>query len=143
MSSFTSALVTAGPKAIHPWGDRGWRIALSAQHVTGSSSDYWLVTPTPPPSHPVVSQFVSIPDPSHNGLVDSLVFALALHLGDEQVEGYLLDHHNVSIEGGVRVPVLGTHRGHASLSCRSSRKLRPPRCHYSGRRLPSRSRCGR
>jgi len=105
MPSFTTSLITAGPKSIAPWGDRKWRIALSAQYVSGSSSDYWLVTPTNPANHAVDGYALTVPQPDHEGVLDSLIYMLAIHLGDDDLEGYLFDHHNIEVADGLRVPV--------------------------------------
>jgi hypothetical protein len=103
MSSLTTALLTVGPNATHPWGDRVWRVALSAQYVSGSSSDYWLVSPTQPAQYPVIDKAIVLQSPGHIEVLDSVIFLVALHAGDTQIEGYLLDHHNISMEEGARL----------------------------------------
>lgn len=105
MSTITTTLLSVGPKAIHPWGDRAWKVALQAQYCSGSSADFWLVAPTQPAQHEVGSDIVMVQHPDHQGVLDSLVYLLALHLGNEEIEGYLHDHHNVTMDGDKRVPV--------------------------------------
>jgi len=102
MSTVSTTLLSVGPKSLHPWGDRAWRVGLTAQYCTGSSSDYWLVTPTQPAAYKVTQDTVVVPSPDHEGVLDSIIFLLALHLGNAQLEGFLLDHHNIHVTAGVR-----------------------------------------
>lgn len=103
MSKVSTVLMTAGPRSISPWGDRNWRVALSAQLVEGGSSAYWLASPTQPAQHPTAPNALIVEAPQHDEVVDSILMLLATHLGDGNVEGYLLDTHNVTLVDGVRV----------------------------------------
>lgn len=105
MTSYTNALLTAGPRTIGPWGDRLWRIGFAAQYVTGSSSDYWLVSTND--ASPTVADFESlvVPSPDETGVLDSILYLLAMQVGDPAVEQFLIEHHNVEIVAGRRVPV--------------------------------------
>ena len=103
MSKVSTVLLSAGPRSIGPWGDRDWRVALSAQLVEGGSVAYWLAAPTEPALHPAAPNALAIETPEHYVVVDSILMLLATHLGDENVEGYLLDTHNVTLVDGMRV----------------------------------------
>lgn len=102
MSKQTTALLTVGPKSIAPWGDRAWRIALTAQLVAANSGDYWIVTPTEPSAHAVRTSEVMVAVPQQESLIESVVMILAAHLGDEVVEACLRDTHNIEVVDGVR-----------------------------------------
>lgn len=102
MSKQTTALLTVGPKSIAPWGDRAWRIALTAQLVSANSGDYWIVTPTEPANHAVVPAEVMVEIPQRECLVASIVMLLAAHLGDEDVETSLTETHNIEVVDGIR-----------------------------------------
>jgi hypothetical protein len=101
LSRLSTALLSIGPRAISPWGDRVWRVAATAQLVEGSSA-YWIVTPTVPSQHTVTPGEVSVAAPSAEAVVDSVLFLLAAHFGDIEVETYLVETHNVSLKGGAR-----------------------------------------
>jgi hypothetical protein len=45
---------------------------------------------------------VSVAAPSAEAVVDSVLFLLAAHFGDIEVETYLVETHNVSLKGGAR-----------------------------------------
>ena len=102
MSKQTTALLTVGPKSIAPWGDRAWRIALTAQLVSANSGDYWIVTPTEPANHVVVPSEVLVEAPQQESLIESIIMLLAAHLGDEDVEACLSETHNMEVTDGVR-----------------------------------------
>ena len=76
---------------------------MTAQHVTGGGSDYWIVTPTHPAQHPVRPDTLVIEQPDLESTIDSVLMLLAVHVGDENVEGYLLDTANIDLVDGVRV----------------------------------------
>ena len=103
MTRPTTALLSAGPRTAGAWGDRAWRVALTAQLVSGGSADYWIVTPTVPALHSVEPAELPIEQPGAEFVVDSILLMLAAHLGDSAVEGYLLDSGNISLEGETRV----------------------------------------
>lgn len=103
MSRQTEALLTVSSRTSGPWGDRVWRCALTAQLVVGGSAAYWLVTPTQPANHSVSPAEIIIEVPDDDGMVDAIVMLLSVHLGGEDVEGNLLETHNVSVEDGVRM----------------------------------------
>ena len=103
MTRMTTATLTVGPRTLSPWGDRAWRVALVAQHVTGGGSDYWIVTPTQPAQHPARPDVLLIEQPDDESAIDSVLMLLAVHLGDENVEGYLMDTANIELVDGVRV----------------------------------------
>lgn len=102
MTRLTTALLTVAPRSIAPWGDRLWRVSLTAELVEGGSSAYWLVHPADPAARPVATDVVLISTPLTAGVVESLMLALAAHLGDEQTEGLLLDTHNIELLDGIR-----------------------------------------
>ena len=102
MSKQTTALLTVGPKSIFPWGDRLWRIALTAQLVSSNSGDYWIVTPTQPANHEVESDAVTVQEPQQECLIESIIMLLATHLGDEDVEACLIETHNLELDESVR-----------------------------------------
>jgi hypothetical protein len=102
MSRSTSALLTAGGRLSGPWADRLWRIALSAQYVSGGSADYWLVTPTLPVEHLVQPGEIEIQVADTEGVLDSVLMMLAAHLGGQHEEELLLETHNISLDAGTR-----------------------------------------
>jgi hypothetical protein len=102
MSKQTTALLTVGPRSIAPWGDRAWRITLTAQLVSANSGDYWIVTPTEPANHVVVPSEVLVEVPQQESLIESVIMLLAAHLGDEDVEACLLETHNIDTSVSVR-----------------------------------------
>ena len=102
MTRQTTALITAGPRTISPWADRAWRVSVTAQLVEGSDPVYWIVTPTQPALHSVSPDVVEVDGPFTESVVESVLMLLATHLGDEHVEGLLLDSHLVSLDGDVR-----------------------------------------
>jgi len=102
MTRFSTALLTIGPKSIAPWGDRAWRVAATAQLVEGSSP-YWIITPTQPAQHPVAPSEIGVPSPHSDSLVDSVLFLLATHFGEHDVEENLLESHNIELgDDGLR-----------------------------------------
>ena len=102
MSRLTTALLVAGPRSVGPWDDRIWRIALHASLVEGGSAAYWIPTPETPPLHIVSPSEVVIEDPDVDGLLDTTLLMLASQLGGEQVEAFLIETHNMTLENGVR-----------------------------------------
>jgi hypothetical protein len=102
MTRQTTALITAGPRTISAWGDRAWRVSVTAQLVEGSDPAYWIVTPTQPALHAVSPEVIEVDMPYSESVVESVIMLLATHLGNEQVERLLLESHLVSLDGGVR-----------------------------------------
>lgn len=98
----STALLTAGPRYTGAFADRAWRIAVCAQLVEGSDPAYWMVSPTEPALHLVSPELVEVDVPYSEAVVDSVIMLLATHLGDENIEGLLLDSHLVSVEESVR-----------------------------------------
>lgn len=103
MTRLTTATLMVGPRTLSPWGDRAWRVTLTAQHVSGGETDYWIVTPTQPAQHPVRPDELLIEQPDTENAIDSILMLMSAHVGDEHVEGYLLDTANIELEDGVRV----------------------------------------
>ena len=101
MSRQSTALLTIGPRSIAPWGDRVWRVSGTAQLVEGSTP-YWIVTPTAPASHPASPAEVEVVVPHPEAVVDSVLMFLGAHFGDEHVEAYLVETHNLTVRDGVR-----------------------------------------
>lgn len=101
MSRQTTALLFIGPRTLSPWADRAWRVSATAQVVENSGA-YWIVTPTLPSQHRVSPAEVSVHAPFAEAVVDSVLFLLAAHFGDDEVENYLVETHNVSLQGGTR-----------------------------------------
>lgn len=102
----STALLLVGPKSIAPWNDRVWRIAstahlVSAQLVEGSMA-YWIVTPTEPTQHPVKSSAIEVVSPHPESVVDSILMLLGAHFGDDEVEGRMVESHNLTVQDGVR-----------------------------------------
>lgn len=98
MTRQSTALLTAGPRFAGSWGDRVWRLAVCAELVEGSNPAYWRITPTEPALHLVSPNLVEVEVPYSEAVVDSVIMLLATQLGDENIEGLLLDSHLVSIE---------------------------------------------
>ena len=90
MSRVTTALLTAGPKSLSPWGDRAWRVSLVAQLVEGSSAPYWIASPTQPAEHLVSPDSLQVEYPAAECVVESAV------------ETCLVETENVSLKDGVR-----------------------------------------
>jgi hypothetical protein len=102
MTRLSTALLTIGPKSIAPWGDRAWKVTATAQLVEGSTP-YWIVTPTKPARHLVLPEEIEVSSPHVDSVVDSILFLLASHFGEESVENNLAETHNIRVgEGGVR-----------------------------------------
>lgn len=97
----STALLFVGPKSVAPWNDRVWRIAATAQLVEGSVP-YWIVTPTEPTQHPVTSSGIEVVSPHTEAVVDSLLVLLGAHFGDDEVEGRMVESHNLNVQDGVR-----------------------------------------
>lgn len=103
MTKQTTALLAAGPRTISPWNDRAWRISLTSQLVEGGSAAYWLATPTQPQEHVVSPAEVVLEVPELDGILDATLMMLALNLGGSDVEDYLLETHNISLDAGRRI----------------------------------------
>lgn len=101
MSRQSTSLLSIGPRSLSPWGDRAWRVSATAQLVSGSGA-YWIFTPTLPAKHTVTPAEVNVPSPFPEAVVDSVLFLLAAHFGDDEVEDSLVETHNVSIKGDTR-----------------------------------------
>lgn len=102
MTRVSTALLAIGPKSIAPWGDRAWRVSAAAQLVEGSSP-FWIVTSTKPAQHPVFPEEIEVSSPNVESVVDSILFLLAAHFGDQGIENNLVETHNILVgEGGVR-----------------------------------------
>jgi hypothetical protein len=96
MTRVSTALLAIGPKSIAPWGDRAWRVAGTAQLVS-ASVPYWIVTPTQPAQHPVLPDEIEVSSPHSDSVVESILFLLASHFGDEGVEQSLVETHNIQV----------------------------------------------
>jgi hypothetical protein len=66
------------------------------------STPYWIVTPTLPASHSATPAEVEVVVPHSEAVVASVLMFLAAHFGDEDVEAYLVETHNVTLRDGVR-----------------------------------------
>lgn len=102
MTKQSTALLAVSPKSIAPWGDTAWRISLTAQLVEGGSASYWLATPTQPAQHRVSPAAVTIEVPNSEEFVNTTLIVLALHLGGHDIERYLLETGNITLEDNVR-----------------------------------------
>ena len=102
MTRLSTALLTVAPLSTGPWGDRLWRVALTAELVEGGSAAYWLIHRSEPAEHLVATAEVLITAPHTTGVVEALVLSVAAHLGDGQTEGILLDSHNIEVLDGIR-----------------------------------------
>ena len=101
MTRQTTAMMMVGPRSVSPWGDRIWRLALSAQLVEGNEP-YWLVSVTQPANHEVKPDTVGIASPDTDNVVMSIVMLLAAHLGSGEVENFLVETHNLTLLENVR-----------------------------------------
>lgn len=99
----STSLLTIGPRLISPWADRAWRVSATAQLVSGSGA-YWIVTPTLPAQHYVNPSEIEVVAPYPDSVIDSVLFLLAVHFGDEDVEKVLIETHNLSLNGRTREP---------------------------------------
>jgi hypothetical protein len=88
--------MSVSPRSISPWGDRVWRISATAQLVEGSKP-YWIVSPTLPAKHSVVSAEIEVVAPVAEAVVDSILFLLASHFGDERLADHLVESHNLTV----------------------------------------------
>mgnify|MGYP007099122287 CR=1 FL=1 len=66
------------------------------------STPYWIVTPTLPALHTVSPSEVEVVTPHPEAVVDSVLMFLAAHFGDDDVEAYLVETHNLTVSEGVR-----------------------------------------
>lgn len=96
MTRVSTALLMIGPKSIAPWGDRAWRVSGTAQLVEGSTP-YWIVTPTQPAQHPVFPNEIEVSSPHTDSVVESILFLLASHFGQDGVEENLVETHNIEV----------------------------------------------
>lgn len=96
MTRVSTALLMIGPKVVGSWADRAWRLSLCAQMVEGSVP-YWIVTPTQPAQHPVSPDEIEVSSPHADSVVESILFLVASHLGDEAVEENLVETHNIEV----------------------------------------------
>jgi hypothetical protein len=97
----STALVIVSPP-VGPWGDRLWRIALSLQLVEGGSQAYWLLTPATPPEHDLTNTTVGLEIPDDDGVIDSLLLAIAAQLGNEPEIHILEETHNIQVDAEAR-----------------------------------------
>jgi hypothetical protein len=96
MTRVSTTLLTIGPRVLAPWGDRAWRVSATAQMVMGSAP-YWIVTPTQPAQHLVAPSEIEVSAPNTESVVESILFMLAAHFGDAEVENFLVESHNISL----------------------------------------------
>lgn len=96
MSRVSTALLTVGPRSLAPWGDRAWRIAATAQLVEGSTP-YWIVSATKPAQHHVRPLEIEVPSPHADSVIESILYLLGCHFGDEEIESYLVETHNITV----------------------------------------------
>lgn len=101
MTRQTTALLTAGPKR-GVWGDRIWRLSLTAQLVEGGAAAYWLVSATPPANHEVQPPEIVIEVPESECVLDSIYVLLGAHLGNDEIAGFMEETHNISVTDNVR-----------------------------------------
>ena len=101
MSRCSTALLTVGPRSLGPWGDRNWRVSGTCQLVEGSTP-YWIVTPTQPAEHQVTPSEFEVVVPYPSAVVESVLLLLGANFGDDAVEGYLIDTHNITVSAGRR-----------------------------------------
>lgn len=102
MSRTSTVLLTLGPRTVGAWADRAYRISHTAQLVEGGSGAYWLVTSTAPVENPVTPDVIRIEKPDTSGVINATIMLAAAFAGQSQVEGLLLDTHNIEIVDGVR-----------------------------------------
>jgi len=102
MTRLTTATLIAGPRTRNAWAGETWAIPIYAQLVEGGSSAYWLSTSVEPAEHPTTPEAVLIEAPDTLGTLDALLMVLAANLGDENLEGLLLDTHNIVLIDGRR-----------------------------------------
>jgi hypothetical protein len=102
MSRSTTVLLTLGPRTVGSWADRAYRVSHTAQLVEGGSSAYWLITATTPAEHAVAPDIIRIENPDPSDVVNSIIMLAAAHAGNGNVEGLLLDTHNIEVVDGVR-----------------------------------------
>lgn len=105
MTRQTTVLLSLSPRNSGMWGESIYRLSHAAQLVEGGSSAYWLVSPTQPAQHLVSADSLVIEAPDSECVVSSVLFLTALHLGDEHVEGLLVDTHNLQIDSQNTTPV--------------------------------------
>jgi hypothetical protein len=103
MTRDTTAMLFIGPRSIAPWGDRKWRVSIWAQLVEGSEPPYWSVAKPVPVEHSVASNIVKVDLPCDEDIVSSIVMLVATHLGGDDVTGWLIDTHNLTMDGETRV----------------------------------------
>jgi hypothetical protein len=61
------------------------------------SAPYWIVTPTQPAQHLVTPGEIEVSAPNTESVVESILFMLAAHFGDAEVENFLVESHNISL----------------------------------------------
>ena len=120
MTRVTTALITAGPRTIGPWGDRAWRVALSIQLVEGGSAAYFLATPTAEPINKVSPAEVEIAAPFDECTLDALILTLAAHLGGSRIEALLEETHNISVQDDLRRIAPFWDLSHETMQCIAS-----------------------
>ncbi len=97
MTRVSTALLMIGPKSIAPWGDSAWRVSATAQLVEGANP-YWIVTPTQPAQHSVSPNEIAVTTPHSDSVIESILFILATHFGDDDVETVLAESHNIALD---------------------------------------------
>ena len=96
MTRVSTALLTVSPRVVGTFADEAWRISGYAQIVEGSIP-YWIITPTQPAQHRVNPDEIEVAAPQNACIVESILFLLASHFGDDVVENYLVETHNISL----------------------------------------------
>jgi hypothetical protein len=83
-------------------GNRIWQMSHSMQLVEGGSAAYFVSTSLLPATHDVVPKEVLIYNPHIESVIDSLLMCLAVNVGDDDMQSYLLDTQNVFPDGSNR-----------------------------------------
>jgi hypothetical protein len=105
MTRQTTVLLSLSPRNSGMWGDSIYRLSHTAQLVEGGSAAHWLVTATQPAQHLVSPHSLVLETPDSECVVSSVLLLVALHVGDENAEGLLVDTHNVQIDSQNALPV--------------------------------------
>jgi hypothetical protein len=99
MTTSSSALLFISPKGAGPFFVPAWRIGTFVELAEGGSNGpYWIIR-DPDQTR---KSYLPLQDLDEDRVVSSIALLLAGCIGDANLEGLLLDTHNLSLEGDTK-----------------------------------------
>lgn len=97
MTTSSTALLFISPKGAGPFFVPAWRVGTFSELAEGGSNGpYWIIRDPDQPG----KSYLPLQDLDEDRVVASIALLLAGCIGDSNLEGLLIDTHNLSLEDG-------------------------------------------